>query len=472
MVAAALIETQNQSAPFDKLLNQIPQYKWRLEGFPPSSYFQILPTLEDVSKTEILAQRLLGKQRLTTIQVNSLQTLPISLHTALNPEEWNKLELAAQYEHIGQVLKTTLSLKRFLIEKKLSERRIMAFQCGTGFPLPLSNDSDFVLKAYLPYGEGILGYIPKPGVAGHTENDEDILQEKKNPPGMYFYEVTGENGEKITIVAMLGRFHGYEAVDYLFPHLVLATLPRVLKGIGVESMLTTYASGFDVVEDEFYTPPEMGDYGYVLVNSDKSREVELTHPGIGNQKLVGIFGGPFRPGPTRSSRLGLIQQFEAAISKLHPDNNQHKLPRRHATLFYDGPSTPDFENAQEWADVRGDAERILREDRMIDPHALFLIPSKTIAIAHGMSAFSELAAYHQVNLGAPETLFNRVLPFLAIAGCTDGIDPRIGGASAETTHDLVQEVGNRSAAFIAPVISTYFQLLASMTPPIEPVYYF
>src|SRR3990167_5503746 len=181
MVAAALIETQNQSAPFDKLLNQIPQYKWRLEGFPPSSYFQILPTLEDVSKTEILAQRLLGKQRLTTIQVNSLQTLPISLHTALNPEEWNKLELAAQYEHIGQVLKTTLSLKRFLIEKKLSERRIMAFQCGTGFPLPLSNDSDFVLKAYLPYGEGILGYIPKPGVAGHTENDEDILQEKKNP---------------------------------------------------------------------------------------------------------------------------------------------------------------------------------------------------------------------------------------------------------------------------------------------------
>ena len=102
---------------------------------------------------------------------------------------------------------------------------------------------------------------------------------------MYFYEVTGHSGNKITLIALKGRFHGYEGIHQRWINRTLSVLPMALKGIKTKSVLTTFASGFDGVRFDKMAVPKIGALGYLVSNYDGSRESLLTHPGMGNQQL-------------------------------------------------------------------------------------------------------------------------------------------------------------------------------------------
>ncbi len=83
-----------------------------------------------------------------------------------------------------------------------------------------------------------------------------------------------------------------------------------------------------------------------------------------------------------------------------------------------------------------------------------------------MGSVSELAAHHQFwtkEMGGIESIFNRPVPFLAVAGCTDLVDPREGKQSSNISHLEVQKAGKRSAIFFKPVISEYFRILADQS---------
>lgn len=373
-------------------------FKDVLHGCDGSILQKLKPTIEMTNGLYSASVNILQQNKISPFDTFRYAREIVAPWERTDPNFLTKYELVAQHQHIIHTLETTLALKRYLIEKKLPER-ILVYQTGTGFPLPEENNTDFVHKGFLPFGKNILKHVPKSGVAGHTDDS-----------GIHFYEVTGKDGNKITLLTLKGRYHGYEAVHRPYPHLELALMRRVLKGIGAESVLTTYASGFDTVPYLDESPPTMGDYGYILNAADLSRVTTLTHPGIGNQTIVGpMFGGPFKPGPTRTSDYRLISVFENTIGQTYPNgmyqytpdhaqpSNKEiiRVPNRRPTLFYDGKSTPDFETAADWADARSNAKEILEQLNMFPRSTLALMPDQQFAIAHGMTAVDELATYYQ-----------------------------------------------------------------------------
>lgn len=431
---------------------------WRLENASDRTLERMTPTIKAVLAVENFTSQTLADFGLNQPDIFRISSEHITLGDQMNPEHAKKLELVAQYIHINQVIGTTLSLERAMTEMNLPERTF-AYQLGTGFPLP-AEDENFVLKGFIPLGQkSLLRQVPKPGVAGHTEDS-----------GMYLYEIIADNGQEATLVALKGRVHGYEVVNSPRPHLTLAVLPRILKGIGVESVLATFASGFDTVTDDNSPSPfHVGDYGYVIVNSDLSGLSARTHPAVGDQTIIGpVFGGPFRSTPDRTSPDGLIATFEQGVELTYPEQKfeNEPIPQRHGALLYDTNDTPDFENAAGWMRARLEGRNIINTPGVISPETRNIIRSPNIAIAHGMATASELAAYYQAPTfgNIVESLYNRVLPTLAIVGCTDKVDPRVGGQSRRTTHDNVQKAGERSARLIAPVLSNYFKQLAGQTP--------
>lgn len=402
----------------------------------------------------------------------------LSVGKQMNEKEYKKRELAAQAHHVFEVCSTTLALKIALLQHDLPDRTF-AYQMGTGFPLPEENEHVQKLKdkqgkeVVFQFGKPPLDFFLSPGVAGHTDAK------------IHVYKVRGENGGEATLLALDAREHGYSRTKDPWAHLNLAIAPRVLKGVGVETNLVTFASGFDTVPRNIEEDvPDVGDYGYILSCSDLSGVSAVTHPGVSVQTIVGkMFGGAFRETIGRRSQDYFIWQMENAIRNTYQDgkysvqveNEQGipetqiiPIPRRHPALFYDCASTPDFENMEDWAAARKKTDVILATYEVLPESTLDLIPSGHIATAHGMAATSELAAYHQYqpeNSGGVISVFDRPLPILAIAGCTDAVDPRPEGQSHHISHEQVQQQGKRSAQFIAPVISNYFKNLAD-----SPVY--
>ncbi len=400
---------------------------------------------------------------------------PISLQSESDPAFISRREITAEYIHTTRVLETTLRLKRFMFEKNLPEK-VFAYQTGTGFPLPEEMEGCRRLDYYLPYGEDILSYVPKPAVSGHSDTTEAGVK-KGDSPGMYFYEITSENGEKATLIVLKGRKHAYELLGTPRPHHTLALLPRVLKGIGVRSLLNSFATGFDGVPYKNELPPNVGDFGYIMANQDLTGVLALTHPGIGSQAILSQFGGPFQAGITRTSARDLITVFQDAFDsniaglieergdqETYDENsmfyNEIPLPRTHYAIEYDCPGVVVFENEPDWAAARARTELVRAQPDMIDAGVLNRTNGKQVISVQGMAVAAELENYHAVNILGLPTIFNRDLPTLAIAGATDLVDPRTGGQSHHISHQEVQKAGERSKAFIAPVISHYFISLA------------
>lgn len=423
-----------------------------------------------------------------------------SLINGENPVDANvsfKHELAAEFRHVvHHVLGTTLELKKHMIQHDMPER-VIAYQTGTGFPLPEEIEGvEMITESYIPFGEGRFEFLPKPGVPGHAkviggnnesgrkETPKEIEEKAKKgdaAPGLYFYIITAPNNRKMTLVVVNGRYHGYEAKasKNAYPHHILATLPRVLKGIGVESILTTFASGYDAVAREGQKTPSTGDYGYILTVQDLIGETNITHPAIGDQTLLGpLFGGPFRETISRCSDKQLIARFESAIRHLYPDGMSsevnmngktvRRIPQRHPTLFFDTISGPDFESMVDWAIPRSITDQLITNGDMLDPEVLDQIPSDSISSNQGMSATAEIATYHQAG-GSVKSIFNRKVPNLEVTNYTDAIDPRVGGQSSSISHEEVQAAGRRGQKFIAPVISEYARQIASLYTKTEDI---
>lgn len=379
-------------------------------------------------------------------------------------------ELVAQYIHLREVLTTTIKLKSYMLINGMADR-IFAYQTGTGFPLPAENEN-MIHKGFIGYGEEILEFTQKSGVAGHGAGGDSDVRDRA---GFHFYEVTAENGQKATLVVLKGRYHGYESVHRMYPHLQLSLIPRVLKGIGTESILTTFASGFDRLEGDGISP-KMGDYGYVVMNNDKSRESILTDPGMGEQSIVGgLFGGRFMPGPQRTSDIDGIVNLEAAIDRVYKgaDYYEYKyevdgetiveqipIPRRFPLIFNDATSIPNFEAYPDAVEAEHISREILKFSGKLWSSRVSEVIGDDPATAQGMSLMQELNNYYVSN-EAVSQIFGRRLPHTAFAGCTDIINPEWDGPSFHTTHEFVQEQGKRSAAFFAPVVTDYFINLAA-----------
>lgn len=458
-----------------------PDYRWRLNQSERPKQQDVLlrlqPTLAAITHVHDATEQILKANEMGKSDVYRYLNEPISLQSQMNDKEYKKRELAAQAHHVFEVCSTTLALKIALLQHDLPDRTF-AYQMGTGFPLPEENENVQKLRdkqgdeVVFEFGKPPLDFFLSPGVAGHTDAK------------VHVYKVRGENGGEATLLALDAREHGYSRTKDPWAHLNLAIAPRVLKGAGVETSLVIFASGFDTVPRNIEEDvPDVGDYGYILSCSDLSGVSAVTHPGVGDQTIVGsLFGGSFRETVGRRSQDYFIAMMEKAIQETYPEGKYQiqvekedstvetqiiSIPRRHPALFYDCSSTPDFENMQDWAAAREKTDVILATPEVLPESTLDLIPSGHIATAHGMAATSELAAYHQYQpeIGGVISVFDRPLPILAIAGCTDAVDPRPEGQSHHISHEQVQQQGKRSAQFIAPVISNYFKNLAD-----SPVY--
>lgn len=455
--------------------NLQPELAGYLNGISEQALRKMDPLIRNCSNIYEWANQVLTKNGLNSTKTRMILEMGSEKgEIPIDPNSAFKHELSAEYRHIvHHVMGTTLKLKKFMIDEKMPDR-VIAYQTGTGFPLPLEIEGKVKKIASLKFGEGILEFIPKADNKRDDrpfENEQEKEEEEKNHSGLHFYEVTGANGGKMTLIAIKGRFHGYSAVTTktAYTHHLLAILPRVLKGV-VESMLTTFASGYDGVPIDDQKTPNTGDYGYILNVTDLSGESTITHPGKGIQTLLGpVFGGPYMPTTSHGSDKRKIKLFEKAIQNTFPEgnNNGQPIPQRHATLFFDGGSTPNFEHAVHWYQARSLAQGVINTPNMIDQNLLDEIPSRTISTNQGMSTLAEIDAYNQYfsqkNGGYP-SIFNRKLPILAVTAFTDSIDPSTGGQSHHISDEAVREAGQRGAAFIAPVISEYASLLADIPP--------
>lgn len=142
------------------------------------------------------------------------------------------IKLARQYEHVRKVVGATLELKRFLMDKK-APTRVVAYQGGTGWPLPEEKEGVCEKIGFIHYGTGALAEILPTG----AEKDPDA--------GMHVYKVKGKNGQELTLLALQKRVHAYNETDSVYPQSNLAFMPEVLKGIGTEIAFSGYASGID-----------------------------------------------------------------------------------------------------------------------------------------------------------------------------------------------------------------------------------
>lgn len=363
-------------------------------------------------------------------------------------------QLATQYEHINQVLTTTVRLKRRLVEHELPNT-IFAYQLGTGFPLPEENE--YCKKVdYIPYQQanGPLEFFSRPGVPGHD-----------NDSGMHVYKIKTKDGNESTLLALKGRSHGYEEIDTYMPHLTLTSMPRVLKGLDAQVMLATFASGVDPVSAKVL-PFKVGDYGVILDTADQSGVDAQQHPGSGSQEIIGpVFGGPFLPDVKRLPPETLIRIFADKI-RLASGDQDETAPNIYGTYVFDTMGMPNFQGPLAHAAARAVADKI--QELETYPKSLLQLfdgeESIRFSTNFGMAIGPELACYFQNSLYGVPTRFNKVLPTLPVLTFTDLVDPRDHGGSQTVSHEVVLAQGARSASFIAPVIRDFFIDLTDNPP--------
>ncbi len=418
---------------------------------------RLLPTYEAIRGVQDWVSQRLEKEGISESQIHQYLegNLTLSPHERFTPAGLRFVEVAMQYESIKQVNETTFMLKRWLIENNCPERTV-AYQLGTGFPLPETDEKTCILKGFLPYEEdekgkegGVLRYFGKPGEAGHSEG-----------AGMYVYEITSPSGQKSTLLALKGREHGYANTNVEYSNLWLARMSRVLKGVGTEFILTTFASGVDVVNVEADIL-NVGDYGILMGSDDLSGLRVFQDPGAGRQDLVGdLYGGPFGTDANRRPDKVWYRKFIEAINRAREKiGGSDTLPKAVPVYLFDTLGEPHFQTPGAAALARMIMEHMKETDTLpeIDASAFGGEASLIFATVQGMSVTSELADNFRTqptSWGGHPSIFNRTLPTLPVDAFTDHINPR--GGSQKVSHIEVMAQGARSAQFIAPVIRDFF----------------
>ncbi len=357
--------------------------------------------------------------------------------------------LAHQYDHVRKVVGATLELKRQFIEDELPDR-IVAYQTGTGWPLPEENEN---LKkvGFIHYGTGALSEFSPPG----SEADEEA--------GMHIYRLKVKDDENFTLLALKGRMHGYTETENDYAAHDLAFMPRVLKGIGTEFILSTFASGIDpyIIQEG---QVDKHDLAILYGASDSSGLSAHMGPGTGDQRiLMPVFGGPFQGIAAMNPDMDDAALFKEVVDDLR--NNELKdstiKPRVHPAIETDTNRTPNFQDLMTHAMPQVDYEQILRNGTL-PGEVIDLFENSPLALVHGMVQIIERDAYFQsLERGIPSP-WNRRLRELPIVTFTDYVDP--GGQSKEISDEEVRRSADEAKSIMTKVVTNFFKRYAN--PPL------
>ncbi len=224
----------------------------------------------------------------------------------------------------------------------------------------------------------------------------------------------------------------------------------------------------------------------MISNSDLTSWGAFTDPGGGDQTIVrGIFGGEFQPGvQTMKPNFELIAPFVSGFAQAVNENaTQDENPHLHLAHLYDCNSVPNFENEIDTAVARVISEEVREMGAVPQQYYDLVLRSPIfmanpvghvnkkqripIAISHGMATRPEIAGYAQADNGLEkgvDTAYRKRLPFIALVGCTDIVDPRPDGASYATSHANILKAIERYDRYLAPALTNFFlQITAEPT---------
>jgi hypothetical protein len=338
-----------------------------------------------------------------------------------------------------------VELKRKLYEMNLPER-IVAYQTGTGWPLPEENEHCHEV-GFIHYGEGPLkDYSPR-GTRGIAD------------AGMHIYTVTGEDGQKLTLLALKNRLHAYTETGSSTAPLDLAFMSRLFKGLNVEAIVTTFASGVDpTIKAE--SQIAIHDLAVIFDAADDSRLSATLGPGSGDQRILGdIFGGPFQNIAAMYPNKEQVSLFLQTVSEVNSEMPGTIHPQVHPAIETDTSSTPNFENPMAQA-LPHSAFYEVEKLQVLSEELLALFPGAPLQLIQGMAEVIERLGYFQSSEVGFKSPFNRRLPELAIATFTDKINTAVKGQSQNISDEEVRRIAKEAETVMAKIITKFFVLYA------------
>lgn len=360
------------------------------------------------------------------------------------------IKYARQYEHIRKVVGATLELKRYLIDKKAPTRAV-AYQGGTGWPLPEEIEGVCEKVGFIHYGEGALAEFFPAG-------------SEKNPnAGMHVYKVKGKNGHELTLLALEKRVHAYTETDSVYPQSNISFMPQVLKGIGVEVVLSGYASGIDTKfkgTTEKFKPRDMGVAitgvdlaGYSAHYGPTSGNTEITGPVLGNSKFLPLVDML----PDKEDVKLLLDAFDESREKLSV--SEEIKPDIHPVMQADT-DEEHFESSpsqiRPWTILSGVAD-----NGFLNKELLKLFPDQTTGLVHGMVQLCERIANFMSDINGVKNPWNRRIRDVSVEYFSDKVNP---DDSKSTSNDQVEEAVKAGAPFVSNVITTFFRRYAEKNP--------
>lgn len=406
------------------------------------------PFLESIQTIHTGMLDILDKNGVTERQVLTYLDKPMTPRDLLSVSGKKEFKLATQYEHVKKVLRTTLALKKNFIENNLPER-IVGYQTGTGWPLPEENENCKQV-GFIRYGtEELSGFSP----AG-SDTDKKA--------GMYIYRVKGKDGNEITLLALKGRYHAYTETDTpLVPHHDLAFMPRVLKGLGTEFVLSTFASGADKLAKDA-DKIKKHDLGVVIAASDESGISAQFGPGTGDTRIISqVFGGAFQNIGAMIPEVADVKMLMDTVREVNENESAENAikPQVVPAVQVDTRRTPDFQSPYDQAAPHVVFDRIL-QNKTLPPHLLKLFPNLPVALVHGMVQMEERNTYFQSWDKGIASPFNRRLRELAVETFTDMLDLSPEGQSHVISDDEVRRSAKEAEAVMAKIITGFFERYA------------
>lgn len=360
----------------------------------------------------------------------------------------DRIRLAHQYEHVRKVVGATLQFKRILYEMDMPER-IVAYQTGTGWPVPRTT-SRCRKVGFAHYGDGILQEFSPPG------------SRSKPDSGIHIYRLTGDGGQQYTLLALKDRMHGYTETGWETASHDLAFMPRFLKGIGTEFILSTFASGVDPsgFEKGFVRKQDLA---VIVGGTDSSRLTAAYGVGSGDQRILGpVFGGPFQNIAAMGPDARAVSLFQSAVASVNEmEITAHHHPWVFPTFEVDTSRTPNFQDRWAQAEPHTTVADMQKLDA-IPKDLRVLFPHMPITLVHGMVQFIEREGYFQSSPYGVQTPFNRRLPELPVVIFTDLVDTGEHGQSAEISDAAVRAEGKIAEEVNAAIITSFFEQYASL----------
>ncbi|MBD3363280.1 hypothetical protein GF362_06175 [Candidatus Dojkabacteria bacterium] len=298
---------------------------------------------------------------------------------------------------------------------------------------------EFKPKISLSLGSGLGSFA--------EDEDLDILQviPYSNIPNFPSTSVEGHSGnlilaslDEVDLVLLQGRIHPYEAFGWDEPQsrsLKWATLPlRVMKGLGVDAILTSCAVG---AIDNDNNNIQKGDIGLIIDHTDY----------IGCNPLMGLNDERFGPRFTGKKEL-----YSSKIVGMFSDCMDNE--RLHPALYITSPSTPQYEGVAD----------IMRSPQI-----------EEVVTVQGMSYGMEAPVITQCNENPCDQFgFDRPVEHLGFALFTNIIDTPdplypskeeiLQGASVKSnpaTHEEVMETGIDAQKYFVPAMKKFIRKITT-----------